>query len=98
MSYLIDTCAISELGKRRPSPVVAEWFRAAAPPSLFASVLTLGELRKGAARLSGQRRRDVSAWIETTLAQWFGDRLLPVDTGVAIEWGKLVGTVCRTGT
>lgn len=96
MSYLIDTCAISELGKRRPSPTVAAWFRAAEPANLYASVLTLGELRKGAARLSGQRRRDISAWIETTLAQWFGDRLLPVDSGVAIEWGKLVGAVCRT--
>ena len=96
MSYLIDTCAISELGKRRPSPVVAAWFREATPANLYASVLTLGELQKGAARLGGRRRRDVSAWIETTLAQWFGDRLLPVDSGVAMEWGKLAGAVCRT--
>ena len=41
MGYLIDTCAIAELGKPCPSPAVASWFGAVAPESLFVSVLTM---------------------------------------------------------
>lgn len=95
VGYLIDTCAIAELGRRRPAPQVASWFRAAAPESLFASVLTLGELRRGAEHLSGRRRRDLAHWMETTLAAWFGERLLPVDAAVVLEWGKLTGCLCE---
>lgn len=95
MGYLIDTCAIAELGRPCPSPEVASWFRTAAPESLFVSVLTLGELRRGAERLSGRRRRDIARWMESTLAAWFGDRLLPVDAAVVLEWGRLTGCLCR---
>ncbi len=95
MGYLIDTCAIAELGKPCPAPQVASWFRAADPESLFASVLTLGELRRGAEHLSGRRRRDLAHWMETTLATWFGERLLPVDAAVVLEWGRLTGCLCR---
>ena len=95
MGYLIDTCAIAELGRPCPSPEVASWFRTAAPESLFVSVLTLGELCRGAERLNGRRRRDIARWMETTLAAWFGDRLLPVDAAVVLEWGRLTGCLCR---
>ena len=95
MGYLIDTCAIAELGRPCPAPQVASWFQAAAPESLFASVLTLGELRRGAEHLSGRRRRDLAHWMETTLAAWFGERLLPVDAAVVLEWGRLTGRLCR---
>lgn len=45
MSFLVDTCAISELIKQRPSPAVAEWFE---------------------------------------------NRILPVDIAVADQWGRLL--------
>lgn len=95
MGYLIDTCTISELGKRRPSPAVASWFRAATPESLFVSVLTMGELRRGVEHLAGRRREEITLWMETTLATWFGERLLPVDAAVVLEWGRLTGRLCR---
>ena len=90
MSFLVDTCALSELSKQKPSPRVSDWFDAAAPESLFISVLTLGEVRKGIERLGdGRRRARITMWLETTLPSWFENRILPVDADVADEWGRL---------
>jgi predicted nucleic acid-binding protein len=44
MSFLLDTCIISELVRPRPQPSVVSWIEAADEQSLFLSVLTLGEL------------------------------------------------------
>ncbi len=91
MSFLIDSCALSELLKPRPSPRVSEWFDATGPEALFVSVLTLGEIRKGVEKLGSSRRRArIAAWLETELPAWFEDRVLPVDAGVADEWGRLL--------
>ncbi len=90
MSFLVDTCALSEMTRPKPASRVSDWFDAAAPETLFISVLTLGEIRKGIERLDGGRRRArIAAWLETELPVWFEDRVLPVDTGVADEWGRL---------
>ena len=61
------------------------------PNALFVSVLTFGEIRKGIAKLNaGRRRVRLTAWLETELPSWFEDRILPVDKGVAGEWGRLM--------
>lgn len=91
MSFLVDTCALSELTKPKPAPRVSDWFDAAPPETLFISVLTLGEIRKGVEGLGdGRRRARIAAWLETELPAWFEDRILPVDADVADEWGRLV--------
>ena len=91
MSFLVDTCALSELTKPKPAPQVSDWFDAAPPETLFVSVLTLGEIRKGVEGLGdGRRRARIAAWLETELPAWFEGRILPVDAGVADEWGRLV--------
>lgn len=90
MSFLVDTCALSELTKPAPAARVVDWFDVAPSETLFISVLTLGEIRKGVERLPEGRRRDrIAAWLETELPGWFEDRILPVDAGVAEEWGRL---------
>ena len=71
----------------------ATWFDAAPPEVLFVSVLTLGEIRKGVEKLD---RRSSDAHrsprgSRTTLPAWFEDRVLPVDAGVADEWGSSGG-------
>jgi predicted nucleic acid-binding protein len=91
VSFLIDTCALSELVKPKPSRRVSEWFDAAPPEALFVSVLTLGEIRKGVENLGGGgRRAKIAVWLEAELPAWFEDRILPVDIGVADEWGRLM--------
>lgn len=90
MSFLVDTCALSELTKPAPMARVVDWFDTTPPEALFVSVLTLGEIRKGVEKRAEGRRRDrIAAWLETELPGWFEDRILPFDAGAAEEWGRL---------
>jgi predicted nucleic acid-binding protein len=59
--YLIDTNVLSEFGRSQPpEPKVKQWIQSADPRSLFASVVTWGELRKGIESKSPAQRRP--AW------------------------------------
>jgi len=97
MSYLIDTCALSELVSARPDKNVISWFESKPQESLHLSVLSLGEIRKGVEKMSRGRRRDqILSWLEHDLPLWFADRMLSVDNHVADEWGRLLSKVERT--
>lgn len=97
MSYLIDTCALSEIVKPKPNRRVVDWFEAAPQEALFVSALTLGEIRKGVEGLPDSRRRTrIAAWLEVELPAWFEDRVLPVDAAVADEWGRLLARTRHT--
>jgi predicted nucleic acid-binding protein len=97
VSYLIDTCVLSEIVKPRPEPRVTDWFIPINSEGLFVSALTLGEIRRGVERLPpGRKRQRIGAWLEIELAQWFGERVLPIDASVADEWGRLAARATRT--
>ncbi len=97
MSYLIDTCALSELWRPKPDENVIRWFEETAQNGLYLSVLTLGEIRKGVESLEDIRRRDkIMNWLEHELPIWFEDRILPIDAGVADEWGHLLTKAGRS--
>lgn len=96
MSYLIDTNVVAELARREPDPMVVAWFQDVPDAALHVSVLTLGELRKGVESLADSRRRErLRVWLENDLAEWFGDRLLPVTVAVADRWGRLLAEAGR---
>ncbi|HVY34857.1 MAG TPA: type II toxin-antitoxin system VapC family toxin [Caulobacteraceae bacterium] len=97
MSYLIDTCVLSEIVKPRPEPCVIDWFAAVNSDALFISALTLGEILRGVERLPpGRKRERIGAWLEMDLPQWFGERVLSIDAAVSDEWGRLAGLSSRT--
>ena len=90
MSYLIDTNVLSELRRKSPDPAVARWFADRPAGTLYLSVLTLGELRKGVERLADPvRRLALLDWLETGLPAFFAGRVLAVDAAVADRWGHL---------
>ena len=91
--YLIDTNVLSEFGKTQPpDPRVKQWIAFAEPASLFASVVTWGELRKGIeSKPQAQRRPGLEQWLERDLRDWFQSRLLPVTKTIADRWGVLAG-------
>ena len=99
MSLLLDTCVVSELVKKAPHDAVVTWLSRQDEESLYLSVLTLGELEKGIAKLraSGRRNR-LRAWVRRDLAARFADRLLPIDISVAARWGMLTGDAEKRGT
>ncbi|MFT4217709.1 MAG: type II toxin-antitoxin system VapC family toxin [Micropruina sp.] len=90
--YLLDTNVVSELTKRRPDPRVVAWLTS--EPTTWLSVLSLGELLRGAHLL---RPRDpvaagrVDTWIEQLRSDYDG-RILPVDHRVIGQWAALPTT------
>ena len=96
MSYLLDTNVLSELRRKTPNAGVVEWFSHRPASTLYLSVLTLGELRKGIEVLADtQRRMTLTDWLETDLPSFFTGRILAVDAQVADRWGKLIAAAGR---
>ena len=90
MSYLVDTNVISELRRKRPDPNVADWFTKRSASSLFLSVLTLGDIRKGIEKHTDPERRLLLVdWLEHDLPAYFGERILPIDGAIADRWGRV---------
>ena len=89
--FLLDTNVLSEPQRPRPAAAVLGWLDSVPSDELWTSTLVLGELHKGVELL---RRRDAvrAARLEDWLGRLvhaYGDRVLPVSTGVAVEWGRM---------
>jgi len=90
--YLLDTCVLSELVKPKPDGKVVSWVDEHDEHDLFLSVVTIGELHKGVAKLAvSQRRERLKIWIEQDLANRFQSRILAIDSAVAAAWGVMLG-------
>jgi predicted nucleic acid-binding protein len=91
MSFLLDTNVLSEAQKRDGDRNVRAWLDSVSAVDLYISVLVVGEIRQGIERL---RRRDVrqaevyEAWL-AVLRRVYRDRVIPITTEVAEEWGRL---------
>lgn len=96
MSYLIDTNVLSELRRKKPHPGVSAWFAQRPAYSLYLSVLTLGELRKGIDGVNDEARKlALYDWLHTDLSVFFLGRVLSIDEQVADRWGQLVAAAGR---
>ena len=98
MKYLLDTCVISELVKKEPHPAVIRWLDGCDESRIYMSVLTIGELMKGIAKLAdGDRRERLQSWVTNDLSVRFEQRLVEIDTEVAWAWGMMLGEAERRG-
>ena len=92
MSLLLDTNVVSELRKgARTSPRVRAWFEGVDSDEIHLSVLVVGELRRGIERIRARDARQSAAlerWLSTVVNS-HAQRILPVDTRVAEQWGRL---------
>ena len=96
MSYLLDTNVLSELRRKTPNPAVSAWFAIRPATSLYLSVLTLGELRKGIDGVKdAERRLALSDWLHTDMSMFFMGRVLSIDEHVVDRWGQLVAAAGR---
>jgi predicted nucleic acid-binding protein len=94
---LLDTCVVSELARPTPDPRILAWLDSVDDAALRLSVLTLGEIKKGAELLDdGPRKARVEAWLDELRAT-FADRILPVDEAVALRWGAISAASRRAG-
>lgn len=95
--YLLDTSVVSEARRPRPDPRVVGFLAAASQAEAFLSVLTIGELRKGAElkrRSDSASARRIDAWIDNLQLE-YADRTLPVDREIATVWGELMADRSR---
>ena len=98
MSYLLDTCYLSEFVKPQPDPTVVAWGYGASLGELYISALTIGELEKGIGRLpDSARRKQLVAWMEDELLVRFCDRILAIDCDVARRWGIIQASAACSG-
>ena len=91
MTYLLDTNVLSETRKRQPAASLGDWIAATPPDRLHVSVLTLGEIERGIARIRGRGDLHQASALERWLREvetGFEDRVLPVTLPVAAAWGR----------
>jgi toxin FitB len=91
VKILLDTVVLSELRKARPSKKVLDWFKSLDPKDLFISVITLGEIERGIAKVQKSNPQFASQ-----LAQWldqmvlvYAANIVPFEAKHARLWGRL---------
>ncbi|MEQ1605639.1 MAG: type II toxin-antitoxin system VapC family toxin [Pyrinomonadaceae bacterium] len=89
MNYLLDTCLLSEFMKPRENRGVIEWFDKQDDETLYISVLAIGEIQKGIAKLGASKRAgELNSWLDLVVMR-FDTRILPFDIIMANRWGNL---------
>ena len=91
MSWLLDTCALSEYAKKAPAPEVIAWLDEQDEASLFISVISLGEIEKGILKLRAsdpRRSQKLTAWLGK-VEQRFAGRILPLDAAALHVWAQI---------
>lgn len=98
MSFLLDTCVLSEPARPRPTERVRRWLNAVPSERVFVSVVTIGEIEQGIAHLGATARAaELGLWLQRTILPAFESRLLLVDLPVATLWGRMCGEALRRG-
>ena len=91
LQYLLDTNVISETRKNKANHGVQSFLERVHSSSLFISVLTLGEVRKGISSVIASdpaAAKRLSSWLDG-LEYSFADRIHSVDARIARIWGEL---------
>jgi len=96
--FLLDTNVLSEFARSvNPHPRVDLWLQTTPEESLFPSVLTFAEIRRGIELFPpGKRRAQLEQWQEDLITS-FETRLLPVTKPIANRWAVLSAATQRKG-
>lgn len=96
--YLLDTCVVSEWFRRQPSVSVLAWLDRIGIEQLHLSVVTVGELAQGVARVADPvKAEQLSSWLRRDVIARFTGRIMDVDSEAAMKWGLLRGTAMAQG-
>jgi hypothetical protein len=99
MSWLLDTCALSEYVRKAPAPAVIRWLDEQDESSLFISVISLGEIEKGILKLRASdpiRSQKLTAWLGK-VEQRFAGRTLALDAAALHVWAQIAATAELAG-
>ena len=94
--WLLDTNIIAEVSGAKPDPNVAKWIGSLPEHTLFLSILTIGEYRKGINHLPPEdKRRPRLQRAVAALEVRFAGRILSVSDQIVLRWGAISGEVKR---
>ncbi len=98
MNYILDTNVISELIAKQPNTQVIDWIDRLDPRTVYLTVITVGEIRKGIEKLPpSPRKATIRMWLETDLLLRFQGKILTITTDVMLVWGELTGRLETEG-
>ncbi|MFZ1794614.1 MAG: type II toxin-antitoxin system VapC family toxin [Anaerolineae bacterium] len=96
--YLLDTNVISEYRATRPDPKVMRWLGELDPASIYLSVITIGEIKRGIGKLPASKRRSALArWLEDEILAQFEGRVMNITTQTMLVWGELLSRLDAIG-
>ena len=97
MRYLLDTNVLSEIRKPRGHAGVKVFVDSLREEDLFISVLSIGEIGFGIEKLpAGSKKTELYVWLTQQLPERFGNRIIPLDTEIMAEWGRLQARTQKT--
>jgi predicted nucleic acid-binding protein len=97
--FLLDTNVISEFTKRDPNGGVYAWLDQNDERQMAVSVVSLGEIQSGIARLpNGKRKATLQDWLDNDLIPRFDGRILPLTAPDMLLWGTMTGEAVSAGT
>ncbi|MFN8475934.1 MAG: type II toxin-antitoxin system VapC family toxin [Anaerolineae bacterium] len=98
MRYLLDTNALSEFRKKQPNLSVVIWLNQTEPETIYLSVISVGELKRGIEKLTDKTRKQaLQAWLEDDLLVRFHGRLVGLGLEALLVWGTLVARLEAPG-
>jgi predicted nucleic acid-binding protein len=91
VSYLLDTCVLSEEITPRPDSNVDRWLSNESPERIFVSAISLTEIWYGIQLLPvGRRRIHMARWFQHRLLPLARVRILAIDEDVAVRCGSVM--------
>ena len=97
MSYLQDTCFLSEFVKQEQSKLILGWMEQQNEQNLYISSITWGELQRGVAKLPfSHRKSDLTVWLNQ-MKESFSARILPISVDVSEQWGLMTADLESRG-
>jgi tRNA(fMet)-specific endonuclease VapC len=98
MNFILDTNVVSELVAREVHKKVFNWLESVDSESIFLSVITIGELKKGIEKLpDSKRKKALESGLEEDLLVRFRDRILALDIPILLTWERLVANLEKAG-
>lgn len=102
MSYLLDTCILSKLRKigKQPDLKLENWVKKHNENSYFISALSIGEIQSELSIKKNEERQKkliLEDWFLEELIPRFHNRILAIDIGVVLTWGRLCGEKKQKG-
>jgi predicted nucleic acid-binding protein len=89
VSFLLDTCVLSETTKAAPDEGVVHWLSETPDSQKFISVVSLAEIRFGILSSPAQRRVKLESWYENEFWPYVSERLHVFGGDAALRWAEV---------